>query len=212
MTRHRASDGPHASAGRLGRRARFPAVVPVAGLALAFLVLAGLALAAGHALSTVPVALAAGAAALAAAWASHRYLATADPDGRPPAARPGPFAVGAVAAGGIVFAAAAVVAVHYSAVSAAADADRASSPAVWGYPAGGHLDVGAQQPPGRGPASLQIVVTHAGSTAAAWNDIHLRPGQKWQAPVALAGNGPTLIIARRGGIVIARLSIEPHRP
>lgn len=187
------------------RRDRFDAIVPTAGLTLSFLILAGLALAAGQALSTIPVALAVGVVTLAAAW----FGAAARTSGLAGRGswfnRLNPLA----AAGVLIFAAAAVLAVHYSAASATSDADGASSVAIWAYPSGDQLHVGVAQPAGHGAASLRIVVTHAGVTVATWNDIHLAPGQTWQAPALTAtGPGPVRVVALHDGIVVASVSSQ----
>ena len=203
--------GAFAGAAWFIRRERFEAIVPVTGLTLAFLVLAGLALAAVHALSTVPVALTVGAVTLAAAWAGGNFPTPGHADFPAPRhaersawlTSPNPLAVTGV----LVFAAAAVLAVRYSADSATADADGASSVALWAYPSGGQLHVGVQQPPGHGAASLRIVVTQAGATVASWNDIRLDPGQTWQAPaLTVTADSPARIVALHGQTVIASLS------
>lgn len=181
-------------------RARFHAVVPAIGLTLAFLVLAGLALAAGHALGTVPTALTIGVAAVAAAWASAFRPGTGPERNRKPWS---PLAVAGVA----VFAVAAVIAVRYSAVSAAADADQSSSLAIWAYPSGDQLRVGVQEPAGHGAVSLRIVVTQAGAAATVWNDVRVAPGQTWNAPaLTLTGSGPVQVVALHAGTVAGRLS------
>jgi hypothetical protein len=212
-----ASSGPVRLIGGLGllgafacavwvvHRARFAAIVPALGLTLAFLILAGLALAAVHALSTVPVAVALGAVTLAATWADAHYPFPkhADQAARPTRFKPpNPLAV----AGVLIFAVAAGLAIHSSATSAAADADGASSVAIWAYPSGGRLHVGVQQPSGHGAVSLRIVVTQAGVTVAAWNDIRLAPGQTWEAPaLTVPGNAPAHVVALKGGTVVASL-------
>jgi hypothetical protein len=188
-------------------RRRFDAIVPAVGLTLAFLILAGLALAAVHILGTVPVALASVVATLAAAWAGARHAA--------PALGPGlaerrawlkpryPLAL----IGVLIFAAATVLAVHHSAASATADADGASSVAIWAYPSGGQLHVGVEQPAGHGATSLRIVVTQAGVTVATWNDIRLAAGRTWEAPAFKdTGKGPAQVVALHGGTVVASLS------
>ena len=192
----------------LMRRRRFDAIVPAIGLALAFLILAGLALASVHALTTVPAALAVAVAALAAVWAGapkprpSSVLAVRRAWLKPPY----PLAI----AGVLIFAAATVLAVHYSADGATADADGASSVALWAYPSSGRLHVGAEQPAGHGVTSVRIVVTQAGVTVATWNDIRLAPGQSWDAPtIAVAsGKGPVQVVALDGGTVVARLSSQ----
>jgi hypothetical protein len=178
------------------RRERFAAIVPALGLTLACLILAGLALAAVHALDTVPVALALGIAALAATWISTSHPA---PGLKPP----NPLALTGV----LIFASAAILAVRYCADSATADADGASSVAIWAYPSGDQLHVGVEQPAGHGAASLRIVVTQAGVTVAVWNDVRLAPGQTWQAPtLTVTGNGPAKVTALHGATVVASLS------
>jgi hypothetical protein len=203
---------------------RFDAIVPTVGLTLVFLILAGLALAAVHVLSTVPVALAAVAATLATALAGAAQptdvlaqptdvLAQppdvlAEPTGGLAERRAGlkPAHLFAVT-GAVIFAAATVLAVRYSAADAAADADGASSLAIWAYPSGGQLHVGVEQPAGRAALSLRIVVTEAGVTVATWNDIRLNPGQTWEAPAfTVTGNGPARVVALHGGTVVASLS------
>lgn len=186
--------------------ARSRAVVPAAGLTLAFLILAGFALAAVHALSTVPTALAIGVAAQAAALASVLCPAP-EPVERGARLRPPP-ALAVI--GAVVFAAAAILAVRYAAASATADGDAASSFAVWAYPAGGQLRVGVQQSAGHAVASLRIVVTQAGATAAAWSNVRLAPGQTWNAPaLTLTGHGPVQVVALHAGSVVASLSPSP---
>jgi hypothetical protein len=175
------------------------AIVPALGLILVFLILAGLALAAVHALSTVPVALAVGIATLAAAF----YRSPRHTEQR---AWPKPPPLLALV-GVLIFATAAVLAVHYSAASAASDAEGPSSVAIWAYPSGDQLHVGVRQPAGHGAATLRIVVTQAGSTVATWNDIRLAPGQTWEAPaLAVTTNGPARVFAIDGGTVVASLS------
>lgn len=179
----------------LGRE-RVEAVVPAVGLTLVFLILAGLALAAVHALNTMPMALVIGVAALAAAFSPR-------PGPRVRLGRPGLLAV----AGVLIFATATVLAVRHSASSATADADRASSVAIWAYPSGGRLHVGVRQPAGHGTASLRIVVTRAGVTVAAWDGIRLAPGQTWEAPaITITGDGPATVTALHGKTVVASLS------
>jgi hypothetical protein len=186
-----------------GWRASFDAFVPAIGLTVVFLILAGLALAAVHALSAVPVALTTAVATLGAVWAGPR----------PPTAGPGtrnswpqPANLLAVA-GALVFAAAAVLAVRGSAASASADADQATSVAIWAYPSGGRLRVGVEQPAGHGTATLRIVVTQAGVTVATWNDVRLAPGGIWQAPaLTITGKVPAQVTALRGGTIVASLS------
>lgn len=187
------------------RRGRFDVLVPAAGLTLTFLILAGLALAAGHALNTVPVALATAIGTLAASWfgASSPTSGAAERGARHKALNP------LATIGVLIFAAAAVLAVHHSAASAATDADSASSVAIWAYPSGGQLHVGVTQPAGHGAASLRIVVTQAGLTVATWNDIHLAPGQSWEAPaLTVTGPGPARVVVLRGGTVVASLSSQ----
>jgi hypothetical protein len=190
-------------------RERFAAIVPATGLTLVFLILAGLALAAVHTLSAVPVALVLAVATLAAAWfdAFHHAPELAEPRVRVKPRKllklPNPLA----AAGVLVFAAAAVLSVHYSAASATADADGASSVAIWAYPSGDQLHVGVEQPAGAGAASLQIVVTQAGVTVATWNGIRLAAGQTWEAPaLTITGNSSARVVALRDGTVVASLS------
>jgi hypothetical protein len=186
--------------------ASFDAIVPVIGLTLVFLILAGLALAAVHSLSTVAVALVLGVVTLAAVWAGVSRPTHPTPELAERGARlkpPNPLVV----AGVLIFAAAAVLAVRYSAASATADADGASSVAIWAYPSGGQLHVGVQQPAGHGATSLRIVVTQAGVTVATWNDIRLAPGQTWEAPaLTVTGKGPAQVVALHGGTVVASLS------
>jgi hypothetical protein len=183
-------------------RARFAALGPSVGLALAGLTLIGLAFAAAGALTIVPIASAIAAVTLAAAWARTLYPGTAAERGTQ-VKRPGPFAVGGV----IIFAVLAAFSVRYSAVSATADSDHASSPALWAYPVGDQFDVGVRQPAGQPPTSLRIVVTQAGSTLAAWQDIRLAPGQAWRAQlIALSIDGPVQVVAFQGKTIVARLS------
>ncbi|MDQ2811092.1 MAG: hypothetical protein M3Z75_04230 [Actinomycetota bacterium] len=190
----------------LTHQVRFRALGPAIGLTLAFLVLAGLGLAAVHALNTIPTALATVAATLAAAWISVFWPAPGLAGRAPRPGLPNPLAV----AGVLIATVAATVAIHYAAGSATAGADRASSLAVWAYSSGGQLQIGAQQPAGHGAAWLRIVVTQAGITTAAWNNVRLAPGQTWEAhPLALTGNGLVRVVALRGGVVVARLSAWP---
>jgi hypothetical protein len=183
---------------------RFDAIVPAVGLTLAFLILAGLALAAVHALSTVPIALTMGVATLAAAWAGV-FSAPGLAERRARLKPPNPFAVTGV----LIFAAAAVLAVHHSATSATADADGASSVAIWAYPSGDQLHVGVQQPAGHGATSLRILVTQAGVAVAAWSDIRLAPGQTWEAPaLTFTGGGAVKVTALHGGTAVASLSAD----
>ena len=182
-------------------RARFHAIVPAIGLTLAFLILAGLALAAGHVLGTVPTALTIGIAAVAAAWAS-----AFQPGPGPAERNRQPWSLLAVA-GVAAFAVAAVLAVHYSAVSAATDADRSSSLAIWAYPSGDQLHVGVQEPAGHGVVSLRIVVTQANAGVTAWNDVRIDPGQTWNAPALTpTGSGPVQVVALHAGTVVASVS------
>ena len=185
-------------------RERFDALVPATGLTLAFLILAGLALAAVRALSTVPVALTVGIVTLTVAWVAPAIPAAPERSGRRAWFKaPNPFA----AAGLLIFAVAAVLAVRSSAVSATADADAASSVALWAYPSGGRLHVGVQAPPGHGATTLRIVVTQAGATLAAWDDIRLAAGRTWEAPaLPLTGTGPAHVAALDGSTVVASLS------
>jgi hypothetical protein len=192
-----------ASALGLSHGAGPTAIVPAVGLTLVFLVLAGLALAAPGWLGIVPAALMVGAAALAALWAGARPA-----EGGQRERTAGPRAPGVLAlAGVLVFVITASAAIRYAAASATADSSDASSLAVWAYPVGDQLHVGAQQPDGRGAVSLRIVVTEAGVTAATWNNVHLAPGQAWQAPVlTLTGGAPVRVTALRAGSVVASLS------
>ena len=184
-------------------RTRFDAIVPAIGLTLAFLILAGLALAAVHALSTVPVALVFGLATLAAAWVGASRPAAGPTARRAWLRPPYPLAL----AGVLVFAAATIVAVRYSATSATADADGTSSVAIWAYPTGDQLHVGVEQPAGHGGTTLRIVVSQAGATLATWNDVRLAAGQTWQAPaLTVTGIGPAQVVALRGGTVVASLA------
>jgi hypothetical protein len=191
----------------LMRRGRLDAIVPAIGLTLAFLILAGLALASVHVLTTVPVALVAAVATLLVVWAGawyHAPTSAPEPAGRRSWLKPAhPLAV----IGVLIFAVATVLAVHYSAASATADADGASSVAIWAYPSGDQLHVGVEQPTGHGATSLQIVVSQAGVTVATWNDIHLAAGQTWEAPaLTVSGKGPAQVVALHGGTVVASLS------
>ncbi|MGH6653796.1 MAG: hypothetical protein ACRDVE_01165 [Actinocrinis sp.] len=184
-------------------RKRFDAIVPAVGLTLACLILAGLALAAAHALSTIPVALTLAAGTLAAAWADAARPSAELAERAARLEVPNPLAV----AGVLIFAAAAVLAVRYGATSATADDDAASSVAIWAYPSGDQLQVGVKQPPGHGTASLRIVVSQAGVTVAAWDDIRLAPGQTWEAPaLTITGGKPAQVVALHGGTVVATLS------
>ena len=184
-------------------RRRFDAIVPAIGLTVVFLILAGLALAAVHVLNPVPVALVTLVATLAAAWVG--------------ASRPAPSLAGRGAwfklrhplavTGALIFAAATVLAVGYSAHSATVDADKASSVALWAIPSDGQLHVGVEQPAGHGTTSLQIVVSQAGVTVAKWDDIRLAAGQTWEAPaLTVTGKDPAKVVALHGGTVVASLS------
>jgi len=187
-------------------RGRFDAIVPAIGLTLAFLILAGLALAAVHDLDAVPVALVSAVATLAVAWAdaAHPGAGPAEQaEQRASLKRPHPLAV----AGVLIFAAATVLAVRHSAAGATTDADRASSVAIWAYPSGDQLHVGVEQPAGHGTTTLRIVVSQAGVTVATWNNIRLASGQTWEAPaVTVTGNGPAQVVALHDGTVVASLS------
>jgi hypothetical protein len=190
----------------LMRRGRFDAIVPATGLTLVFLILTGLALAAVHILSTVPVALASTLATLAAVWAGTPHPSAESPERRTWLQRFTPSHLLAVT-GVLIFAAATVLAVHHSASSARVDADGASSIAIWAYPSGDQLHVGVQQPAGHGATSLRIIVTEAGVTVATWNVNRLAPGQTWEAPALIvAGKGPAQVVAMHGGTVVASLS------
>ena len=184
-------------------RERFDGIVPATGLTLAFLILAGLALAAMGTLNPVPVALAVGIATPVAACAGVRYPGAEHADRTSRLKRLNPLA----ATGVLIFAVTAVLAVRHSAASATADADGASSVALWAYPVGGRLHVGVEQPSGHGATSLRIVLTQAGVTVATWNDIRLAPGQTWEAPaLTVAGSGAAQVVALHGTTVVARLS------
>jgi hypothetical protein len=190
-------------------RRRFDAIVPTVGLTLAFLILAGLALAAVHVLDTVPVALVAAVATLAVVWAGARQPSTGPASGpaeRSARLRPWqPLAL----VGVLIFAAAAVLAVRYSADSATADTDAASSVAIWAVPSGDQLHVGVEQPAGQGATSLRIVVTEAGVTVATWNNIRLAAGRTWESPaLTVTGDGPAKVVALHGGTVVASLSSQ----
>lgn len=183
---------------------RLRAIVPAMGLTVTFLVLAGVALAAVHALGAVPAAVTVGVVTLAAAWASAWR-----PGPGPQQPRRKPLSLLAVA-GAAVFAAAAVLGVHYAAVSATADADGASSLAIWAYPSGDQLQVGVQAAAGSATGALRIVVTQAGAPAATWNDIRIASGQTWEAPaLTLTGNGTVRVVALHAGTVEASLSTSP---
>lgn len=185
----------------LAQRSRFEAIVPTIGLCLAFLILTGLALAAVHVLSTVPVALVLTVATLAAAWVGASHPGSADL--RPWLKPRHPLALAAI----LIFAAATILAVRYSAASATTDADGASSVAIWAYPSDGRLHVGIEQPAGQGATTLRIVVTRAGAIIATWTGIHLAPGQTWQAPaLTVTGSGPVQVVALHGGTTVASLS------
>jgi hypothetical protein len=186
-------------------QARFAAIGPAVGLALASLILIALALAAVGGLTTAAIAATIGAITLAVCLANAvvAKAAVANAERRTRPGRPSPFAV----AGAVAFAAAAACSVHYSATSATDDSDQASSPALWAYPVGNRLDVGVWQPAGDGSTSLRIVVAQAGVTIAVWQNVRMTPGQTWEAPpIALSGDGPTQVTAFRGGSVVARLS------
>jgi hypothetical protein len=190
----------------LMRRGRFDAMVPATGLTLVFLILTGLALAAVHILSTIPIALAATLATLAALWAGTPHPIAESAERSTWLQRLTPSHLLAVT-GVLIFAAATVLAVHHSASSARVDADGASSVAIWAYPSGDQLHVGVQQPAGHGATSLRIIVTEAGVTVATWNVGRLAPGQTWEAPaLTVAGKGPAHVVAMHGGTVVASLS------
>lgn len=189
----------------LMRRGRFDAIVPVTGLTLVFLILTGLALAAVHILSTIPVALASTLATLAAVWAGTSHPIAESAERRTWLQWFTPSHLLAVT-GVLIFGAATVLAVHHSASSARVDADGASSVAIWAYPSGDQLHVGVQQPAGQGTTSLRIIVTEAGVTVATWNVDRLAPGQIWEAPaLTVAGKGPAQVVAMHGGTVVASL-------
>lgn len=184
--------------------ASFDAIVPAIGLTLVFLILAGLALAAMHALSTVAVALVCGAGVvtLAAVWVGVSHPAPVLAERTARRKPPNPLAVTGV----LIFTVAAALAVRYSATSATADADGASSVAIWAYPSGGRLHVGVEQAARHGAAPLRIVVTQAGVTVATWNDISLAPGQTWEASApTVTGKGPAQVLALHGRTVMASL-------
>lgn len=190
----------------ISNEARFVAVAPAVGLALALLILIGLVLAAVHELNATVLAVAIGAVTLVAAWGGSLRPRARVRERTPSVKPPHPLAVGGV----VILVAAAAFAVHYSAGSAASNSDQASSLAVWAYPSGTQLQVGAEQPPGHGSVSVRIVVTHAGITAAAWNHVRLAPGQAWKAPpLTVIGNGPTQVVASQDARVLARLSVVP---
>jgi hypothetical protein len=181
-------------------------MVPATGLTLVFLILTGLALAAVHILSTIPIALAATLATLAALWAGTPHPIAESAERSTWLQRLTPSHLLAVT-GVLIFAAATVLAVHHSASSARVDADGASSVAIWAYPSGDQLHVGVQQPAGHGATSLRIIVTEAGVTVATWNVGRLAPGQTWEAPaLTVAGKGPAHVVAMHGGTVVASLS------
>ncbi|MGH3166032.1 MAG: hypothetical protein ACRDN0_09080 [Trebonia sp.] len=205
----------------LAYRARFRAIVPAIGLTLAFLVLAGLALAGARMLTTVPTALVIWIATLTAAWASVRspgpFCSPGSVRAPGPVRSPGPVraralpgkAVLAVAGAGF-FAVASVFAVHYAADSATASADGVSSLAIWAYPAGDRLQVGLQAPAGQEAVSLRVLVTQAGTRVAAWNIVRIAPGKTWEAPaLTLTGNGSVQVTALHGGTVVASLPASP---
>lgn len=196
--------GAFASALWIAQRSRFAAVAPAIGLVLASLVLIGLGLAAAHVLSTSFAALAVGTVTIAVAWAGSRR-----PE-QPPRRQASPRRFHLAAAGGAVFfVVAAAFAIHYSAVSAVADSEQATSLSVWAYPSGGQLHVGAEQPLGHGATSLRIVVSYAGATAATWNNVDLYPGQTWKAPLlGLPRNGAIRVVACHGRDVVATLSVQ----
>ena len=195
--------GAFACALWLMRRKQSDAVVPAVGLTLVFLILVSLTLAALHALSTVPVALVLEIATLAVTWAGAFYPSLELTDRKAQFKAPHLLAVTGV----LIFAAAVVLAVHTSSVSATADADGASSVALWAYPSGGQLHIGVQEPSGKGVASLRIVVTQAGVTVATWNDIHVAPGQTWEAPaLSVTGTSPAQVVALNGATSVASLS------
>lgn len=185
-------------------RRRIEAIVPAIGLTLAFLILAGLALAAVHVLSTVPVAFVSAVATLAVAWVGASQPAAGPQERRAWLKRPHPLVV----VGVLIFAGATVLAVRHSAASATADAEGASSVAIWANPSGDQLHVGVQQPAGHGTTTLRIVVSQAGVTIATWTNIRLAPGQTWEAPALLTvtGNGPTQVVALHDGTIVASLS------
>jgi hypothetical protein len=190
----------------LMRRGRFDAIVPAAGLTLAFLILTGLTLAAVHILSTLPIALASTLATLAAVWAGAPHPIAESAERRTWLQWFTPSHLLAVT-GVLIFAAATVLAVHHSASSAGVDADGASSVAIWAYPSGDQLHVGVQQPAGHGATSLRIIVTESGVTVATWNVVRLAPGQTWEAPaLTVAGKGPAQVVAMHGRTVVASLS------
>jgi hypothetical protein len=198
--------GAFGSALWIAQGSRFAAVAPAIGLVLASLVLIGFALAAAHLLGTGFAALVVGAVTVAVAWTGRRR-----PE-QPVQRRRSPVQLDLVAAAGVVFFfIAAAFAVHYSAVSAVADSEQATSLSVWAYPLGDELHVGAEQPLGHTATSLQIVVSYAGTTATTWNNVNLSPGQTWKAPLlALPRSGSIRIVARDGQNLVATLSVQSN--
>jgi hypothetical protein len=52
-------------------------------------------------------------------------------------------------------------------------------------------------------------VTQAGATLATWDNIHLAPGQTWEAPALTAtGPGPVQVLALHNGTVVASVSSQ----
>jgi hypothetical protein len=196
--------GAFASALWIAQGSRFAAVAPAIGLVLASLVLIGLALAAAHVLGTDLAALVVGAVAVAVAWTGRRRPEQPGQRRRPP------VPIDLVAAAGVMFFfIAAAFAVHYSAVSAVADSEQATSLSVWAYPSGDELHVGAEQPLGHTATSLRIIVSYAGTTAATWNNVNLSPGQTWKAPsLALPRTGSIRVVARHGQELVATLTVQ----
>jgi hypothetical protein len=183
---------------------RFVSVAPAVGLVLASLVLIGVGLAAVHMLNSGVAPAAAAIATIGVAWIGWRRTVV-DPRNPRPTRR-----LNWVAGAGVAFfAMAAAFAIHYSAVSVTADSNRATSLALWAYPSHGHLHVGVEQPAGRNLGPVLIVVTYAGTTAATWRNVDLAPDQTWQAPpLALPRSGAIRVTVRRGGRVIATLSVD----
>jgi hypothetical protein len=189
----------------IAQKRAYIAFAPAVGLALASLVLIGVALAAAHLLNTGFTTLGVGAITVGVACTGARrpHLPT---QRRMRSAQLNVFA----AAGAIFFIVSATFAVHYSAVSAVADSNQATSLSVWAYPSGDQLHVGAEQAPGHSAISLQIVVSYAGTVAATWGNVNLFPGHAWKAPsLALPRSGaPIRVVARQGKDIVEILPVQ----
>jgi hypothetical protein len=116
-----------------------------------------------------------------------------------------------VVVGMAILATSAVFAVRYSADSAAADADRALSTAVWAYESGGQLHVGAAAPPGQGSIALEVDVTSGKRLVASWNQVHIASDRSWEGrPLTLRGTTDMKVTVRSNGKIIAVVPVRLH--